>query len=231
MWLKARTRRPHRASLAVASRWLVVRAAQAATRIRARPVPARTSIPDSRAVPPVTWRSMVCCTSTGVTTRPPPATRARARVRAAPCAARARRPAPAAAAAWPGCARRRPAAVPHGGALRRLGLLVGADQPGVAGGGGQEPVVVAVGGRRPSSRYRTRSARAMVASREATTTVVVAGRWPSRPPRMAASVTGSTLEVASSRTSSRAGRPGRGPGRPAGAARRQGRPRSPTTVS
>ena len=46
MWLKARTRRPHRArSLAVASRWLVVRAAQAATRIRATPAPARTSIP------------------------------------------------------------------------------------------------------------------------------------------------------------------------------------------
>src|SRR6266576_3087044 len=50
--------------------------------------------------------------------------------------------------------------------------------------------------RRPSTRYRTRSARAMVASREATTTVVVDGRCPSRPPRMAASVTGSTLEGA-----------------------------------
>ena len=63
-------------------------------------------------------------------------------------------------------------------------------------------------------------------------TVVVEGRWPSRPPRMAASVTGSTLEVASSSTSSR--------GRPARARARATRwrcppdrvaPRSPTTVS
>src|SRR5512132_4220920 len=85
MWLKARTRSPHRArSLAVASRWLVVLAAHAATRTIATPAPARPSIAPSRAGPAVTWRSMVCWTSTGVMTRPPPASRARARVRKAP---------------------------------------------------------------------------------------------------------------------------------------------------
>jgi hypothetical protein len=85
MWLKARTRRPHSArSLARASRWLVVLAAQAVTSTSTSPSPASGSTPATRIRPPLTWWSMTCCTSTGVITRPPPATSASSSVIAIP---------------------------------------------------------------------------------------------------------------------------------------------------
>src|SRR4029453_7466043 len=156
MWLKARTRRPHRArSEAVASRWLVVRAAQALTRTRTTPAAASPASPDMSTRPPARWRSMACWTSTGVMIRPPPASRARPRVIPAPrrSSGEAASPRRSSAMAWirsPTTSprprvMRRPPFVPRPRTPGPGGRSRGGGRPAAGGGAGAQRLVVAVG--------------------------------------------------------------------------------------
>ena len=88
-------------------------------------------------------------------------------------------------------------------------VLVRGDQRRVLGIGEQLLRGCRSRGRGPSSRCTMRSASRIVDSRWATTSIVVSPER--RPPRISASITGSTAEVASSSTSTR-GRAGQRPG-------------------